>query len=282
MITKTVTREHEHEAPPVELEQALVTQDDVYEGTAGLGMDGATADDFGRPPQLRILQSNSPEVNEAEGAYVVGAKAGMIIDTGTKEVFDGKVGITFIPVSRDHQYVQWHQRVNGGAGGGFVKVLAVSDPIIAELKKAQGAFNKLILPDQDELVETFPLFGLAIAAGLADEQCSPAMIAFASTQIKKYQMLMQRLNKYMRDPRNPPMWAWRWNFGTQSERNKKGSFYGWRINLANGNPADSMLSPRSFLVGEAKAFYQQIREGRVTADYVTAGQQPENEDDIPF
>ena len=40
-------------------------------------------------PRLKILQTQSPEVNKADGSYIKGAEAGHILDNVAGKVFDG-------------------------------------------------------------------------------------------------------------------------------------------------------------------------------------------------
>ena len=55
-------------------------------GTAGENM---TSDDM-LIPRLRILQSQSPQVNKADGAYIKGAEAGHIFENVSNTVTDGE------------------------------------------------------------------------------------------------------------------------------------------------------------------------------------------------
>ena len=118
----------------------------------------------------------------------------------------------------------------------------------------------------------------------------PALIAFTSTQIKKYKNFMNRVTGLKYNSPNggpqvtPPMWAHRWVLQTVGEKNKKGDFYGWRMSLSAKNadgseaPYIKSLVPRSDpLYQQAKDLYASIAEGRVKVDH-TQGK----DDEVPM
>ena len=69
---------------------ALAIMSDL-EQDAGAGFDGMTTEDYALP-FLRLLTSTSPEVGEVDGAL-----PGMILNSVTGELFDGKKGIAVVP-----------------------------------------------------------------------------------------------------------------------------------------------------------------------------------------
>src|SRR4051812_43302379 len=79
------------------------------------------ADEFDRSsiqiPFLRILQSNSPELDPEEAKYIEDAKLGQIVNTVSGETFKA---VELIPVFHYATFVEWKQR---DAGGGYVQDL---------------------------------------------------------------------------------------------------------------------------------------------------------------
>ena len=69
---------------------------DAFEADAGAGLEQMNKDDFALP-FLKALTNNSDEIGVVEGAM-----PGMIFNTVTKELFDGKKGIVVVPTA----YVQ--------------------------------------------------------------------------------------------------------------------------------------------------------------------------------
>jgi hypothetical protein len=74
---------------------------------AGKGLEGTTKSDFAIP-FLSMLQSNSPQVETLKGA-----KAGMLVNTITNELFDEAI---VIPCAYQRRFVRWAPR---SAGGGY-------------------------------------------------------------------------------------------------------------------------------------------------------------------
>lgn len=263
-----------------------VPTDMDYGEDSGAGMEGITNDER-RLPFIRILQSNSPAVADN---LIEGAKAGMLHNTATNEVYDQNVGLPFIPVYRDHNFIEYVPRDNGG---GFVAIWAPDDKRIPALRAKQGKYGKLVLDNGNELVETYYLYGL-IAAGY--EAPSQTVLAFASTQIKKYQMMVTRLNdikyKVATDDKGgfkmvvPPIWAHWWVLKTQGEQNKKGKYHGWNIGLKEEPANKSRLSPSDPFYAFAKQFYESIKAGTVKVDYEAAANAGKDGDgeagDAPF
>jgi hypothetical protein len=264
-----------------EAAQAVTAQGDSYADMAGAGMEGVDASDQ-LIPFLRILHYACPQVTEGDPAYIDGARPGMILNTATGEILDGKAGGLFIPVSRDHTFVEYVPR---DAGGGFVGVWPLSDPRIAQMKAKQGNFGKLVTANSNELSETFSLYGLFLPHG--STEVWRVVVGFTSTQIKKYKMLTTRLVGLLGTPPKYPMWAFKWQLASQPESNKKGKFFGYRFTLFDGSPATAMMKPNDPLVTAAHAFYTQVRAGEAQANYdgvEAEGSSSEGVDDadIPF
>lgn len=269
---------------------------------AGEGMENVSADEM-RIPFLYILASNSPQVKGVAQGGVAGAQQGMLMNMGTGELFDAATpakGVTFVPVHRDHNYVEFTPK---NLGGGFVAVYPPDDEKILKMRAEQGKYGKLTDPfpakrdsqgqltEGTEISETFYLYGLIV-----DENggTSPVVIPFKSTQIKKYQAFMQRQSsfKYKNPastdenplpPVQPPIYAHRWRLGTVPEKNKKGEFWGFTLTLAekeaDGREAPyfkSLIPTGSHLYREAQKLRQMIVGGVAKADLKQ--QQSDDED----
>ena len=68
----------------------------LFGDDAAKGFENMTQEDMALP-FVRILGQLSPQVTEGDGKYIEGAKPGMIYNTVTSELFDGKKGIKIIP-----------------------------------------------------------------------------------------------------------------------------------------------------------------------------------------
>lgn len=255
---------------------------------AGKGMEGVRQDEY-RIPFLKILDPKGKECKPVEAGGVSGARAGMVYNTSTGELLDGKKGFVFYPVQRKHEFIEWIPKDDKGGGGGFIGVHSPDEAIVGQLRAVHGRFGKLPMDNGHELAETFSLFGLYV---YDDQPPVMATIAFSSTQIPKYQKFISR---YMNitypgangQPIRPPLWAHRWRFNTVFEQKGEFSWYGWKITL-DAKDADGMeLHPRESLVPrtaqlylDCKTFYTMIEEGKAKVDYNQAREPGDDTDDI--
>jgi len=289
MNTKTSTKTHEAPAPEEEkkLPQATGTAlavVDIDEEDRGAGMKNISNDER-KVPFIRILQSNSPELEEGGARYLPNAKAGMFFNTSSKQCYSKLI---IIPCARDQKYIEYTPRE---IGGGFVAVHKPDDELILMLRSKQGKFGKLARDvtkrdkdgkalDGTEIVQSFELYCICI-----DPETGTmfrAIVSFQSTQISKYTSFIDRYDSIQYQTPDgqtvkPPLWAHRWLMTTGNEKNKKGSFKGFVIGLAEKNPDGSDAAPiKSFikksdpLYAMGKEFNKFVEEGKAEVDYTTA------------
>lgn len=235
-----------------------------YAEDAGAGFEDMGANELAIP-FIGIVQKGSPAADEDDAAYVEGAEPGNIINSVTKELWDGDEGIRFIPVHRVHNFIEWVPR---DEGGGFVGVHEPNDPMVVNARNG-GAFGKLESPAGNDLVETFSVYGLLVND---DDEAEPCIISFSSTQIKHYKKWMTQLRGIMlRDDEGrrftPPMFAHVFRLTTRGEQNKKGKWHGWHIRFDGENADEARLEPDSELYRTAKQFREAVTGGMVRAAY---------------
>lgn len=230
----------------------------------GAGFEDMTRDDF-IPPFMSILQKNSPQVEEENGAYLEGAKAGMIFNSVSNELHDGKTGIVFIPVHREHTYIEWIPR---DQGGGFVAVFDPSSAEVQEAKAASTEFGKLKINDDNDLAETQTVYGLLVDE---DGNYQHAVISFSSTQLKQYKKWMTMALSIQLQTENgqrvpAPLFAHRYRLKSRFQENKKGTWQGWEIGFDGKNAREARIEQDHYLYHEAKKFRQMVMAGTVKAD----------------
>lgn len=256
------------------------TGDYDYGADAGVGFEGTTAKDLS-VPFLGILQSNSPQV---EDGTVEGAKPGMIINTVTNELIDGEKGQIFIPVHYDRAYVEWTPR---DKGGGFVGLHDVNSELVkAELEKQKGARGKIILANNNELIETEYCYCLT----LEKDALTPsgfAVLSLTSTKLTPFRKFKTAL--FMLKGK-PPIFVNRAILKTDKQKNEKGTFWNAKFEPAVGGSWKTSLIPNNAdykeLIEEAKSFRQMVLSGMAKAAFETqnvAGDSGNgNGNDAPF
>ncbi len=228
---------------------------------AGAGFENQTSDDYSIP-FLQILQALSPQLQENDSL-----RQGMILNTVTGEVWDGKKGIAFVPATTQHVYVEWKPR---DSGGGFVGIHEVNSDLVNHAKAASSEYGKYTTPDGNELIETFYVYGIALDD---DGNASEAVLAFSSTKIKKYKGWMTKAKTIqipLPDGRRipAPLFAHRYRLKTVSEKNNKGQFFNWDAIAFDGeNAQQARLLPDDPLFQAAVNIKSMIEQGKARAAY---------------
>lgn len=264
------TTEKETNLPATAANTAVATMDmSMFAEDAGAGMEGATAESFAIP-FLSVLQKGSPQVDEASGVAIEGAKAGMLFENVTGKMFDGKVGVTIIPCAYRRVFLRWAPK--GSDGAGFKGELAPEK--VAEMR-ARGEISELDgklyipMPDGtvsdkkcDRISDTRNHYVLLVddATGAWKE----ALMSLTSTQIKKSKMLMSALASVKVQGASglftPPTFANTVRVLTTPESNDKGTWFGLKFELSG-------QVTRPELYAAAKAFHSSVAKGTVIAKY---------------
>jgi hypothetical protein len=211
-----------------------------YGEYAGAGFDNQTSEDMSIP-FLGVLQALSPELQPG-AQKIKGAEVGNLINTVTKELFDGeKNGVVFQPADTNHVFVEWKPR---NQGGGFVAVHQLDSEIVASAKAKAEKFGKYKTDAGNDLIETFYIAGLLHRSADLAEQVEnapePMIVAFTSTKIKAYKQIMTRLRTFKG---KPPLFAHRLLIKTWTETNAEGTFANFTITPAVNNDVAASLIP---------------------------------------
>lgn len=230
-----------------------------YGTDARLGFDQNTAADYSIP-FVKLLQALSPELTDP-AKKIKGAEAGQILNSVTKDVANE---IFFVPVDRQHSFIEWVPREKGG---GFAGRHDESSPEVQKAKSANaGSVLGLKSSKGNDLKETFTLFGLILPS--ADAQTSDgryACIAFDSTKIKEYKDMMYKLDS---SKVRAPLFANRLRISSRAQKNAKGNSFNFAITHAIGEDlVQSLIAPGTALFEEAKAFHTMVRSGQAKADF---------------
>lgn len=237
------------------------------------GFEGADKDSYAIP-FLQILQKMSPMVDPDDPAYVEGARAGMLYNTVTQTLYDGKEGVLLVPCSYKRTFIQWGGREgDGGFKGEFTPEQIVEMQAKGEIVAVEG---KLFKPNpdgspinekkNDYFADTRSHFVLIIEK---DGSVGQAILSLASTQIKASRMLMTAMQQKKVDvgngvKRTPPMFANVARLTTVGKSNDSGSWSGAVLTL------EGMVTDPS-IYADAKAFYAAVNDGAAKADYAKSG-----------
>jgi len=237
----------------VKAENTAVALSIDYEGDASLGFDGMTQEDFALP-YLKLLTGTSPELGEVDGAI-----PGMIFNSVSKDLYDGKKGIQVVPCAYLRQYVEWAPR-GSGKGGGPVNIFPATSDILSRTSRQPGE-SKDYLENGNYIENTATFYVLVIHA---EGYTTPVVISMKSTQLKK----ARKWNTMMMSTKmpgkggffTPPMYSQIYRLSSQAESNDKGKWYGWEIERIG--PIES-----SGIYQDAKAFAQKVSVGDVNVKH---------------
>lgn len=251
---------------------ALVVGDMDFSADTGAGMEGAGQEAFAIP-FLSVLQKGSPQVDEASGQAIEGAKAGMLFENVTGRMYPGKDGALIVPCAYRREFLRWGSRDNGGGFKG-----AYTPEVVAEMR-AKGEVveyeGRLYAPEADGSVnptksdrfnDTRNHYVLIVdeATGAWTE----ALLSLTSTQIKKSKMLMSalasvKLKNGGGQMYTPPTFANMVRVTTAGESNDKGTWFGVKFELAG-------QVSRGEIYASAKAFHANVVKGSVNVRYEDA------------
>jgi hypothetical protein len=266
-------------------EAALPMSVEELEALSGKGFEDADKDAYAIP-FLRILQSNSPQVNEDDAAYIVGAKPGMFFNTVTGALYGKEIEI--IPVHYGRDFVEWRPN-----RGGFVRAHG-SDPAILDKVKEIDDKNNSIL-DNGNIIQDSRNFFILIADRILD---GPIILSLVSTGLRHSQKFMTLLGN-LRIPNSKtnaqaPMFAGRWRIWTVQNENDDGKWYqignramtavefiGWcsKEQMAAGLEAHKLVRSDA-----SRADYDSVMDGEQATNAGQASQRGGNvdDDDVPF
>ncbi len=228
---------------------------------------------------LKILQAQSPEVLEKT---ITGAKAGLILDPSTDELFKY---LTIIPIYRERVFTEWLPRDKGGGGGsGFVaEHLPDSELILKAIIDNGGKWWPLSHPKNgNDLAESFKLHCIIQEP---DGTLRPSMIIFTSSQIKVWQKASTAMRRFDIKGKRPAMYVHLAKISTVVEKNPKGQWFNYRWEPANGEVKNSLIPPKDPRLEAARTWLEIVKQGETKVDYGNVDREMSVDDadaDLPF
>jgi len=229
----------------------------AFEEDAGSSFAGMSQDDFALP-FLRLLTNTSPEVGEIEGAL-----PGMILNSVTNQLYDGKKGITVVPCAYVRQYIEWAPR--GSGSGAPIHIYPATSDILSKTHREPGE-NKDYLDNGNYIENTANHYVMVIEA---DGTPSPALVVMKSTQLKKSRKWNSMMQAVKLQGKNglftPPMYSQMYRLTTQPESNDKGKWFGWEVERIGTVDQEDIYAA-------CKAFAQSVNSGAVKAKHDSDGE----------
>ena len=235
-----------------------------FEEEAAAGFGSMNQEDFALP-FLRLLTNTSPEVGEVDGAM-----PGMIYNSVTSQLFDGKKGILVVPTAYVRQYIEWAPR--GSGSGAPIAIYPSTSDIVSKTHREPGD-NKDYLDSGNYIENTANHYVMVI-----DENGvpSPALIVMKSTQLKKSRKWNSMMMSVKLQGKNglytPPMYSQIYRLSTVAESNDKGKWFGWEVERV-GSVEDANVYQA------ARAFAQSVNAGDVKVKHQDETERSEN---VPF
>ncbi len=200
---------------------ALATN--LFEADANAGSQNMTQDDLALP-FLKVLGQLSPEVNKHDAKFIDKAEPGMIVNSVTKELYNGATGINVIPVHYERQYVEWRDR--GQSGNAPVAIHKADSDIVGTTTRDKSWKDRL--PNGNYLENTANHF--VILMGKAP---STALVSMKATQLKisrKWNSMMMGIKMQGKNGLfTPPTYSHIYNLKTVQMSNDKGTWFGWEV-----------------------------------------------------
>lgn len=244
-----------------------------YGTYAGGGYENTNQDDFARPVVV-LLQALSPQVSGTDP--IDGARAGSLLNSATDELYPEE-GFIFVPCAREHVFTEWIPKNEDGTGGGFVGRHEPASEVVAAAIKQYGRFGKPKLPNGNELVETFYLYGMVLENASDTEAIDIVVIPFTSTKIKKYKAWMTKSRTVKG---RPPMFAHRVQVSTVGERKGNHNFFNYKLEPALGKSIKESLIPPELdgaphpLLIEGDNISRMVSEGKMSINEAQVSDDP--------
>jgi hypothetical protein len=234
-------------------ETALAVIDNsIFEQDAHDGMGNISSEDVALP-FLKVLSQLSPELESVEGA-----KAGMVYNTVTGEVFDGTKGILVVPCHYERKYIEWTPR--GQGSGAPVAVHPATSDIMSKTFRKPGD-SKDYLENGNYIENSAQHYVLVLDEG---GNSNPALIVMKATQLKKSRkwnsMMMTLKMTGKNGPFTPPSYSHVYRLTTSKESNDKGTWYGWEVERV-GPVEDAVV------YATAKTFALSVAQGEVNVKH---------------
>ena len=196
----------------------------LYEGDAHAGFENVKTSSLALPI-LKLLQNGSGEAQKRNQNYVEGAEPGMLLNTVTKQLYDGAKGVSVIPCHYKLEYQEW---ADFGTGSGRPEnIFPDGSDILAQTTQDGGGKDRL---ENGHYILTVGQHYVII---VGDDGAEQALISMSSSQGKisrKWNSMMMSISL---DGKNgsytPPSFSHSYKLTTVLNSGKGNQWYGYNI-----------------------------------------------------
>mgnify|MGYP003141751473 FL=1 len=205
-----------------------------------------------------MLGQLSPQVTQGDSQFIPEARAGMIYNTVTDELYDGAKGITVVPCYYKLEYIEWKDRDKGAVAP--VNVYSSDSDIMS--KTTRGDDGKDRLENGNYIEETASHYVLIVEP----DKTSTALLTMKSTQrkkSKKWNSMMMSLRQKRKSGAGffkPAPFTQKYSLKTVLEKNNLGSWFGWEIEHLGGVDSEEVMKA-------AFDFYESCKKGAVRVNH---------------
>ena len=217
----------------------------LYEGDAHAGFENVNTTSLALPI-LKLLQNGSGEAQKRNQNYVEGAEPGMLLNTVTKQLYDGAKGIEVVPCHYKLEYQEW---ADFGTGSGRPEnIYDANSDILSKTKNEMGK-DRL---DNGNYILTVGQHYVLIRDGNSTEN---ALISMSSSQGKvsrKWNSMMMSITLDGKNgPYTPPSFSHKYRLTSVLNSGKGNQWYGFNV-IKIGSVEEPALYER------AKKFYTSL------------------------
>ena len=218
----------------------------LFEDDAAAGFENVKTTSLALPI-LKLLQNGSGEAQRRNQNYVEGAEPGMLLNTVTKQLYDGAKGVTVIPCHYKLEYQEW---ADFGTGSGRPEnIFPDGSDILAQTTQDGGGKDRL---ENGHYILTVGQHYVIIVGDNGAEQ---ALISMSSSQGKisrKWNSMMMSISLDGKNgPYTPPSFSHSYKLTTVLNSGKGNQWYGYNV-IKEGSVKNPSMYER------AKKFYTSL------------------------
>jgi hypothetical protein len=216
-------------------------------------------------PFLKVLDKGSPIVIEGSDEYVEGAKAGMLFNTVTKELFP-KTGAIVIPCGFKSVILEWESTE---PGSGFVGEHLASSDIKTKsggsLQEMPGGAKRFVMPNGHCLQDANNYYCILVKENGDTEPVIISMTGSNLTVSRLWNSMMAN-RKMMVNGRRMTAPSFGVQYLMKSKPMTDGKYH-WHV----FDPEDAGLVDDGGLLDVTESFYETVTAGKVKGNYNSTG-----------